>query len=232
MKRIAIIPARGGSKRVPRKNIKDFFGQPIISYSIITALKSELFDEVMVSTDDEEIAEIALKYGAKVPFLRSSINSSDKSTTVDVIIEVIEWYNNIGVFFEQASCIYPCSPLLTIQQLKKSYNQLAGDEVDVVFPVVSYSHPIQRAFYLDNLKKIKPVFDINNFLGTQHFESTYHDAGMFYSFNIKKVLQNRTLRTNNTKVIELSQLEAQDIDDLVDWEIAKLKFQIQLNENV
>ena len=121
MSKLAIIPARGGSKRIPKKNIKFFLGKPIIAYAIETAINSKLFDEVMVSTDDHEIAEIAVSYGAKVPFIRSEKNSNDFATTIDVIKEVILSYNNLGRKFEYASCIYPCTPLLSKVRLLESF---------------------------------------------------------------------------------------------------------------
>ncbi|WP_240614743.1 cytidylyltransferase domain-containing protein [Polaribacter filamentus] len=121
MSKLAIIPARGGSKRIPRKNIKYFLGKPIIAYAIENAINSQLFDEIMVSTDDEEIAEIAISYGAKVPFKRSEKNSGDSATTIDVIKEVIFSYEKLGRKFEYASCIYPCTPLLSKEKLKESF---------------------------------------------------------------------------------------------------------------
>jgi pseudaminic acid cytidylyltransferase len=232
MKKIAIIPARGGSKRIPRKNIKDFLGSPMISYPIIEALKSNLFDEVMVSTDDEEIADVALKYGAKVPFLRSKLNSQDNSTTVDVLLEVIDWYNSRNHFFDSASCLYPCNPFLNKEILFESFRLLIESNCDVVFPAVAYGHPVQRAFTIGNDNKIIPLkySDVNQ--GTQLFEKSYHDAGMFYTFDIEVLKNKKSLRTENTLAIEVSELNAQDIDTINDWKIAELKYKLFFNETL
>lgn len=126
MKTIAIIPARGGSKRIPRKNIKDFLGKPIIAYSIESAFSLNMFDEVMVSTDDREIAEVAKKYGAKVPFMRSEKNADDLATTYDVLEEVLLSYKNLGREFEYACCIYPCAPLINLVYLKEAFNKITS----------------------------------------------------------------------------------------------------------
>lgn len=232
MKSIAIIPARGGSKRIPKKNSKDFLGKPIISYSILSAINSGLFDEVMVSTDDNEIAEIALRYGAKVPFIRSALNSQDHSTTIDVIFEVLDWYRNSGFNFEQATCIYPCSPFVNSTLLKESYKRLNELNADVVFPIIAYSHPIQRAFSLVENNRISPQFDVKNTLGTQFFDKSFHDAGMFYSFGVETLYKTKSLRTENTVAIEISELHAQDIDNMEDWKLAEMKFKLFMDETI
>ena len=145
MSNLCIIPARGGSKRIPKKNIKKFLGKPIITYSIKTAIDSKLFDEVMVSTDDVEIAEIAIQHGAKVPFMRSAKNSDDFATTFDVIEEVINYYKNDNIEFNYVCCLYSCAPFVTIDTLSIAYNKLIDKEFDTVLPVVPYSSPIKRA---------------------------------------------------------------------------------------
>ena len=231
MKRIAIIPARGGSKRIPNKNIKDFFGKPILAYSIEAALGSGLYDEVMVSTDCKLIKDVALQYGAKVPFLRSSINSNDFATTFDVIEEVIEWYSQKGINFKEATCIYACAPFTTINLLKKSF-QLLEKGCDCVFPVLPYSHPIQRAVEVSKDGKIIPFFDLNDTARTQDFKKAYHDAGMFYTFDTVKLLINKSLRTENTIALEINELCAHDIDNENDWKLAELKYNLFLNEKI
>ncbi len=151
MSSIAIITARGGSKRIPRKNIKDFLGKPIIAYSIEAALGSGVFDEVMVSTDDEEIAEIAKKYGAKVPFFRSEATSNDFATTADVILEVLDYYNkNLEKTFDHFICIYPTAPFVTADKLKDAYGQFKREDADSLVPVVRFSFPPQRGFKCEN----------------------------------------------------------------------------------
>lgn len=231
MKRIAIIPARSGSKRIPNKNIKDFFGKPIIAYSIEAALGCGLFDEIIVSTDCELIKDVALQYGAKVPFLRSSINSGDFATTYDVIDEVIKRYIQNGINFKQATCIYACAPFTTSNLLKQSF-QLLESGCDCVFPVLPYSHPIQRALEVSAVGKIIPFFDKYDTSRTQDFKKTFHDAGMFYTFDIGKLLISKSLRTENTIVIELDELTAHDIDNENDWKLAEFKYKLFVNEKI
>ncbi len=230
-KKIAIIPARSGSKRILNKNIKDFFGLPIITYSIEAAIKSGLYDEVMVSTDCQTIRDISLKYGAKVPFLRSKKNSNDFATTVDVILEVVNWYQSNGVNFEEATCIYPCSPFISDNLLRKSFEMLT-DQCDCVFPVIVYSHPIQRAILISDKGLVEPFYNLNENQRTQDFERAYYDAGMFYTFNVKKLLLNKSLRTKNTKSIEINEMYAQDIDNEHDWKLAELKYKLYLSETL
>ena len=153
MKKIAIITARGGSKRIPRKNVRDFLGKPIIAYSIEKAIESELFDEVMVSTDDTEIADISIKYGAKVPFFRSKKNSDDFSTTPDVLFEVLDSYKKLNKSFDIGCCIYPTAPLISKLELTSTMKMLITKDLDSVFPALAYSYPIQRALYIDQNNK-------------------------------------------------------------------------------
>lgn len=225
LKNICIIPARGGSKRIPRKNIKDFLGKPIIAYSIEAALKSKLFDVVMVSTDDEEIAEIAKIYGAEVPFYRSKINSEDSSSTIDVLKEVMKDYNNLGSNFDNMCCLYPSAPFTTDEKLKTALNLLIEKKFDAVFPVLPYSYPIERSLKLENNKVVLryPEFESAR---TQELELTYHDAGQFYFIDVKKFYENYSVFTTNTGGIILNELEAQDIDNPIDWKLAELKYKI------
>jgi pseudaminic acid cytidylyltransferase len=226
MSKLAIIPARGGSKRIPKKNINFFLDKPIIAYAIETALNSKLFDEVMVSTDDHEIADIALKYGAKVPFIRSDKNSNDFASTVDVIKEVILSYTNLGIKFEYASCIYPCTPLLSKERLLESFYLLEDKNLDCVFPVIKYGFPIQRAIRINVTGLIEMFQPEHLTTRSQDLEPSFHDAGQFYSFSINNFLLKQKLVTDNTGYIEVSEMEAQDIDNLVDWELAELKYKI------
>lgn len=222
---LAIIPARGGSKRIPRKNIKEFLGKPIISYSIEAAINSNLFDEIMVSTDDEEIANIAIKYGAKVPFYRSKENSSDFSTTFEVLQEVILEYKKRNKIFEKACCIYPCAPLIKIESLQKTLSMFESINIDSVFPIVEYSTPIQRALKSTN-GKINFFYPENINLRSQDLDKAYFDAGQFYWFKIQQFLKEKTVLLEKNNSIILSNLEAQDIDNLIDWEIAELKYKL------
>ena len=226
MGNLCIIPARGGSKRIPRKNIKDFLGLPIIAYSIKAALSSELFDEVMVSTDDEEISTIAMKYGAKVPFIRSNKNSDDYASTIDVLIEVLAWYKeNKGENYTHGCCLYPTAPFVTAKSLNEGYQKLITNNKTTVFPVVPFSYPIQRALKIvnDNIELYQPEHELSR---SQDLEPAFHDAGQFYWFKVESILKEKKLWTARSGTIILNETEAQDIDTLSDWKIAELKFQL------
>lgn len=224
MSRIAIIPARGGSKRIPRKNIKLFLGKPIITYSIEAALKSELFDEVMVSTDDKEIAEIAKNYGASVPFLRTDKNADDNATTIDVIAEVISDYEKLGRKFEKGCCIYPSAPFTSTERLISFFDKLEKENFDCVFPVLKYGYPIQRALRMDAKSRISMLNPEHLTTRSQDFENTYHDAGQFYVFDIETLVSQHKLWTSNTASIVIDEMSAQDIDNEEDWEVAEYKY--------
>ncbi|MCX6762610.1 MAG: pseudaminic acid cytidylyltransferase [Candidatus Moranbacteria bacterium] len=222
---LAIIPARGGSKRIPRKNIKDFLGKPIIAYSIETAIKSNLFDEVMVSTDDQEIAEVAKKYGAKVPFMRSEKNSNDHAITADVIEEVLAGYKENSTQFDIFCCIYPTAPLITESILKKGLDLLIEKKFDSVFPVVKYNHPIQRALRISE-SKVEMIWPENIHKRSQDFSASYHDSGQFYWMWTDKLLENKKLFGENSGAVVLDDSLVQDIDNEEDWKMAELKYQI------
>lgn len=229
MSKLAIIPARGGSKRIPKKNIKTFLGKPIIAYSIENAVKSGLFDEVMVSTDDADIAQIAKNYGATVPFFRSTKNSDDYATTIDVISEVIGDYKKRGKSFSHTCCIYPCAPFVTSERLKESFEKLEQKKMDCVFPVVRFGFPIQRAVKVNLQGKIEMFQPKYMETRSQDLEPSFHDVGQFYFFKTSKIIDERRLWTENTGFIELPELEAQDIDNLSDWELAEIKYKIVHN---
>ncbi len=228
MSNLAIIPARGGSKRIPGKNIKDFLGKPIIAFSIEAALKSGLFEEVMVSTDDKEIAEIATKYGAKVPFMRSEKNADDFATTVDVLLEVIEKYQEKGKTFDNIACIYPSAPFTTSNKLNEAFTLLVSKKLDAVFPVMPFSFPIQRSLKLkqERLEYFYPEFENSR---SQDLEQAYHDAGQFYFINTSRLLSNKSILSKNTGAILITELEAQDIDNEIDWKIAEIKYELLQN---
>ena len=221
MRNIAIIPARGGSKRIPRKNIKDFLGKPIIAYSIEAALKSKLFDEVMVSTDDQEIAEIAVKYGAKVPFLRSTDNANDYATLADVIDEVKQTYMQQGETFDNICCILPTAPLITIENINEAYILLQSDNIDSVRPVVRFSYPIQRAVKMTE-GKIEMFYPEYQNTRSQDLVPAFHDAGQFYWMKYESGLQGQ-----NKHGFVISEMQMQDIDTEEDWKLAELKYQLQ-----
>lgn len=231
MLKLAIIPARDGSKRIPKKNIKPFLGKPIIAYAIESAINSNLFDEVMVSTDDEHIAEVALSYGAKVPFLRSEKNADDFATTIDVITEVISSYKNLNKEFEYACCLYPCTPLLSIDKLKQSFYMLEQRNLDCVFPIIRYGFPIQRAVRLNKNDLVEMIQSEHLITRSQDLETTYHDAGQFYFFKVKNLINKKRLLTDQTGYIELTEIEAQDIDNITDWKLAEVKYKTSIYIN-
>lgn len=229
MANLCIIPARGGSKRIPRKNIKDFLGKPIIAYSIEAALQSGLFEEVMVSTDDDEIAEIALEYGAVVPFTRSKENSDDFSTTTDVLVEVIERYRQQGCEFESGCCIYPTAPFVTPDKLKQAFDILKAKKAFSVFPVAAFSFPIWRSLKIVD-KKVQFNWPKYSLTRSQDLSPAYHDSGQFYFFDISAFLKERKLIAANTYPLIVPEREVQDIDNETDWELAELKYKIQLKQ--
>jgi N-acylneuraminate cytidylyltransferase len=223
---LAIIPARGGSKRIPRKNIKNFLGKPIIAYSIQAALESGLFDEVMVSTDDEEIAEIAIKYGAKVPFMRSVQSANDYATTFDVIEEVLVEYEKLGMCFNFSCCIYACAPFVNAEKLTASFNELQKNNFDSVFPVMPFGFPIQRALKIGSDNKTTFFYPEFSLSRSQDLELSYHDAGQFYWMNTQKCLKTKKILTDNSGSIIISEMEGQDIDNEVDWKLAEIKYEL------
>jgi pseudaminic acid cytidylyltransferase len=226
MHNLCIIPARGGSKRIPRKNIRDFLGKPIIAYSIEIAINSGLFDEVMVSTDDKEIAEISKNYGAKIPFMRSEKTSTDFATTIDVIREVIASYRKLGLEYDYACCIYPTAPLIKIEHLNEGFIKMSGENRDCVFPVVPFSYPIWRGLRIKN-NLTKMIWKEHEKSRSQDLEPAYHDAGQWYWF--KPDMIDDSLFTNNTSSIVLKETEVQDIDNETDWKLAELKYELIQN---
>lgn len=225
-KKIAIITARGGSKRIPKKNIKEFCGKPIIAYSIEAALKSDIFDEVMVSTDSEEIADIARQYGANVPFMRSAKTSDDYATTSDVIMEVLEKYQEMGQTFDYICCIYPTAPFVTPDKLKEAMSIMEKNDVVEVMPVVQFSYPPQRCFVIGDDNYMKYKYEEYMQSRSQDLEKQYHDAGQFYVYDADKYVKLSGKISGGIMPIIVSELEVQDIDNEDDWKIAELKYKL------
>lgn len=225
MKNLCIIPARGGSKRIPRKNIKPFLGKPIMAYSIEAALKSGVFDEVMVSTDDEEFAAVAKQFGASVPFMRSDATANDYATTVDVLLEVVATYRKQRTVFDNVCCLYSTAPFVTSERLKDAYNKLS-DSIDGCFTVVEYSYPIQRSLRINESGLIEMRYPEHLKSRTQDLEKTYHDAGQFYFMKSAAMEQEKTVWLRRTDPLVLSELEVQDLDTLTDWQLAEMKFKL------
>jgi len=223
---IAIIPARGGSKRIPKKNIKDFLGRPVIQYPIAAALESKSFVEVMVSTDDEKIVDVAKKMGANVPFLRSEKNSGDSISLAQVVKEVLVNYRKEGKVFELACCILPTAVFVTPRIIKEGKQKILDDsKINSVISLTKFSYPIQRALKIDN-DGVKDFFVEDNFRRSQDFEIAFHDAGQFYWFKIEEFFRKNCQRLLMYKAdyIEFANNSVQDINTLEDWEDAEIKY--------
>ncbi len=232
MGNIAIITARGGSKRVPLKNIRSFHGIPIIGYGIKAAKACGLFDEVMVSTDSEEIAKVSQSFGATIPFMRSQKNSDDIATTAEVIREVLEWYRKKGKEFKYACCIYPTAVFITPYKLDQAYKLLNNEFADSALPVVRFGFPIWRSFKMEDNHAVEynwPEFAQKR---SQDLPPAFHDGGQFYFFNVQRFFETGTLIMKNTRAIEVSDMEAQDIDTEEDWRLAEIKYAFLINNNL
>lgn len=227
MTSIAIIPARGGSKRIPRKNIKEFCGKPIIEYSIRAALNCGLFDEVMVSTDDEEIAAVAEAAGASVPFFRSSENSNDRATSIDALLEVLCCYERQGAQFDFGCLLYPTAPFVTAQKLQRAMQQLQESDADSLITVTPFSFPPQRGFHIDDGKVLWTQPE-HMFTRTQDLPTIYHDCGQFYCFRMAPFMSKKMLVTEHTIPFIIDETEMQDIDTATDWAIAEMKYRLTM----
>ncbi len=229
MNAVAIITARGGSKRIPRKNVKEFLGKPILLYSIEAALNSGIFEEVMVSTEDEEIAKLAREAGASVPFMRGEENANDFATTTDVLLEVLDAYEKQGRHFEFGCCIYPTAPFVTAQKLNDSMTKLEQSDADTLIPVVPFSFPPQRGMVIreDKLQFVQPEHALTR---SQDLEHWYHDAGQFYCFRTENFKRNKILTVGKVLPLVVSELEVQDIDTISDWKIAEMKYEAMVEK--
>jgi pseudaminic acid cytidylyltransferase len=223
MSAVAIITARGGSKRIPRKNIRPFRGKPMLAWPLEAALTCALFDEVMVSTDDPEIADIARQYGAAIPFLRSARTADDFATTPDVLVEVLERYRARGRMFETACCIYPAAPFITAKALSEARDRLQAGPFDVVMPVTAFAYPIWRSLRRHESGRIELNWPENLNRRSQDLPPCYHDAGQFYWFRVEPFLRDRVLMGTNTGAILLPETHVQDIDNESDWAMAEFK---------
>lgn len=224
-KAIAVITARGGSKRIPKKNIKEFCGKPILAYSISAALESRLFDEVMVSTDSEEIAEVARKYGAEVPFMRSEATAGDFATTADVLMEVLEEYEKRERQFEYIACIYPTAPFVTPEKLIHGLELLKSQHAAAAMPVVPFSYPPQRGYVMKGeCLEMKWKENLNK--RSQDLEKIYHDCGQFYIYQVQRYREAKGQISDEIVPIIVDEMEVQDIDNEVDWKLAELKFKM------
>lgn len=222
--RLAIIPARGGSKRIPRKNIKLFCGKPMIAWSIDAALQSACFDRVIVSTDDEEIADIGRKWGATVPFMRPVELSDDHTGTIPVIRHAIEWFGAQGNSVEQACCLYATAPFIRSDDIRRGLEVLANNACDYAFAVTSYGFPIQRAIRLTPQGRVE-MFSPEYFNArSQDLEEAYHDAGQFYWGKAEAWLDGKPIFSHAAAPVILPRYRVQDIDTQEDWERAEWMF--------
>lgn len=226
---IAIITARGGSKRIPNKNKKDFLGKPIMCYSIEAALSSGLFDEVMVSTDDEEIARIARETGAGVPFMRSAATANDFATTDDVLLEVLSEYEKRGQTFEYMACIYPTAPFVTAEKLRNAFRILKEQNASGVMPVVQFSFPPQRGMAVRD-GRLEYCYPENAMKRSQDLETIYHDCGQFYFYRTEEYRACKGDLKDGYVPIVMPETQVQDIDNLSDWKLAEMKYKMMSEE--
>ena len=222
---IAIIPARGGSKRIPRKNIKEFCGKPMIAYAITAAKESGLFEHIIVSTDDEEIAQIARACGAKAPFVRPTELANDYAATVPVIAHGIEICRTLGWTFEQVCCIYPGVPFIQIDDLRGALERMNHSDADYCFPVTEYPSAIQRALKLLSNGKMQPFFPEFELTRTQESEPVYYDAGQFYWGKAEAWLKNPKIHSSGLGYV-IPNWRVLDIDTPDDWDRAELIYQV------
>jgi len=214
---ICVVPARGGSKRVPRKNIKAFNGKPIIAYSIEAALESSCFDQVIVSTDDNEIAEVAKMYGAKVPFIRPDELSNDYVGTIPVVKHTIEWLENHNQTIDNVCCLYATAPFIQSQTILKSFQQLQESKTDYCFSVTSFAFPIQRSIRITQDGKVNMFYPENFSARSQDLEEAYYDAGQFYWGKAKAFKDELTIFSEAASPYILPRYLVQDIDTTEDW---------------
>jgi N-acylneuraminate cytidylyltransferase len=222
---IAVIPARGGSKRIPRKNIKNFLGKPIIAYPIKAALNSGLFDKVIVSTDDKEIAEVAKKYGAEVPYIRPSNISDDYTGTNAVVRHAIQWFLEQGETVEYACCIYATAPFLQPKYIQEGFNNIQKGGLDFSFSVTTFAFPVQRSLRIKD-NGIEPIWSEFILERSQDLEEAYHDAGQFYWGASEAFTDEHDLFSSKSRPVIIPRYLTQDIDTLEDWKYAESMFRV------
>jgi len=230
--KLAVIPARGGSKRIPRKNIKKFLGKPIIAYSIQAAKESGCFDKIVVSTDDNEIAEVAKQYGAEVPFIRPIELSDDYTNTNDVVKHAINWFTEQGINIDYTCCIYATSPFLQAQFLREGFKALEISDKSFAFSVTNFPFPIQRAIKISNDGSVKAFYPEHIFSRSQDLEEAHHDAGQFYWGRSLAFMNDDLMYSNNSLSIILPRFFVQDIDTLEDWEHAEYMYKVLQAEGI
>jgi len=223
---VAIIPARGGSKRIPRKNIKLFHGKPMIAYSIEAAKQSGCFDRIIVSTDDQEIAEIALRYGAEVPFVRPVDIADDLATTLDVMQHAIMWCTDQQWAVDKVCCIYATAPFILPEYIQQGLKVVCAENVEYAFSVTTFPFPIQRAIALDKDGAVSMFSPEHANTRSQDLEEAYHDAGQFYWGKATAYLAGKAIFTEHSKAVILPRKRVQDIDTFEDWQLAESLFSV------
>jgi N-acylneuraminate cytidylyltransferase len=223
--RLGIIPARGGSQRIPRKNIKEFCGKPIIAWSIEAALKSGAFDRVLISTDDSEIADIAKIFGAEVPFMRPSSLSNHLTPTIPVVEHAIKWANTHSLKPTEVCCIYATAPMIDIQDLQQGLQTLKDKDCDYVFSATSYAFPIQRAFQINKQDRVEMFYPEYFSLRSQDLPFAFHDAGQFYWGKPEAWLSQKPMFSSRAIAHLIPRHRVQDIDTSEDWLRAELMFE-------
>lgn len=227
---VCIITARGGSKRIPHKNVREFCGKPMLAYSVEAALESGIFDTVMVSTDDREIAEVALACGAEVPFMRSAATSNDYATTADVLREVLAEYGKRGVEFDVMCCLYPTAPFVRGSELKDAAAML-GDGATSVIPVTSFDFPPLRGFRAGEDGSLEYAFPEYAQSRSQDLPEMVHDCGRFYFAKVGAFLESGGFITAKTRSLHIPSRLVQDIDTPEDWEMAEQKYRAMAQED-
>ena len=222
--RLAVIPARGGSKRIPRKNIREFCGKPIIAWSIEAAFQSKCFDQVIVSTDDPEIADVARRFGAEVPFLRPAELADDYTGTAAVVRHAIEWFEENEVTYEEVCCIYATAPFIRAEDIRSGLEILHSGDADYAFTVTSFPFPIQRAVKITSSGRIEMFYPEYYNARSQDLEEAFHDAGQFYWGKSSTWKEGTLMFSDKTVPIILPRYRVQDIDTLEDWDRAEMMF--------
>lgn len=222
--KIAVIPARGGSKRIPRKNIRAFCGKPIIAYSIAAAQQTGLFDQIVVSTDDEEIASVARGFGATTPFVRPKEISDDFTGTNAVVKHAVAWFNSQAHDVTHACCLYATAPLMQAQFITEGYEALSRSDAAFAFSVTSYAFPIQRALRITPEGRVDAIYPEHRMTRSQDLEHAYHDAGQFYWGTASAFLEDMPLFASQSIGVILPRHLVQDIDTLEDWQQAELMY--------
>lgn len=223
--KLAVIPARGGSKRIPRKNIRSFLGQPIIAYAIAACRESKLFDHVVVSTDDAEIATVAKSFGAEVPFIRPAALANDHEGTAAVVKHALQWYEEQGVATDICCCVYATAPFVRAEDLQMGFQRLIASNKDYAFSVTSYDFAVQRAMFMapEGLQLLYPEFAKTR---SQDLVETFHDAGQFYWGKAAAFLNDTPLFSPASAPVVLPRYRVQDIDTLEDWTRAEIMFKV------